>query len=312
MHINNKLGCMFGLAIGDSLGLPIQFLQRDTYVPISDYRAGGSFNTVEGEYSDDTAMALCLTDSLINCQEHNAKDQLDRYLLWLNEGYMSTRTKAFDIGNTVYESLMHYEKTGITITPFNTENYSGNGSLMRLAPVVLFYANDIHNAVYYAGESSKTTHASPIAIDACRYLAYVLVKLFKGQSKNFLFNDEGIAEKRLFFYDNPLHKEINKISEGSFLQKVRDDIASSGYVVHTLEASMWSFFYSDSFQEGILKAVNLGDDADTVGAVTGQLLGAYYGIDKIPSSFIYRLLNNDFILRQTQRLIDNDLFSKNV
>jgi len=301
-ELNRNKGCLLGLAIGDALGSPLQFKKRDTYLHVRGYSSGGKFDSQKGEYTDDTAMALCLADSLINSKGFVAKNQLDTYVKWLKDGYMSTRDEAYDIGITIFSSLVHYLETGQITTHINEEENSGNGSLMRLAPVVMLYADNIDQAVSFAGKSSLTTHASLIAVDACKYFAYFLTLILNGTSKSELFNEESFVQMQAYFKDKPLHPEIVKIANGSYTGKKRDEIKSSGYVVHTLEAALWAFYNGETFKDTVLKAANLGDDADTVGAVTGQLAGAYYGLDKIDSIFLDELFNRELILEMAEKL----------
>ena len=301
-RLNKFQGCFIGLAVGDALGAPIQFMERDTYFHVMGYTKGGVFYSQKGEYTDDTAMALCLAESLINSKGFDAKDQLNTYVRWLKNGYMSTRNEAYDIGITICSSIVYYMETAKTTTHINQEKYSGNGSLMRLAPVILFNADNIENAVLYAGQSSLTTHASPIAVDACRYLAYFLTLILDGASKHELFSDEATQQMNKFFKNEPLHPEVIKIANGSYVGKKRHEIKSSGYVVHTLEAALWAFYYGETFKDTMLSAVNLGDDADTVGAVTGQIAGAYYGLNKIDTIFLEKLFNKKLILEMSEKL----------
>jgi len=304
--MSNKLdrykGCFVALVVGDALGSPIQFKKRDTYLHVRGYTKGGEFDSTKGEYTDDTAMALCLAGSLINSNGFDAKNQLDTYVRWLRDGYMSTRDKAYDIGLTIFKSITYYMETGKTTTYLNQEEDSGNGSLMRLAPVVMYYADDIDKAVLYAGTSSLTTHASPIAVDSCRYFAYFLTLILNGTRKSELFNDEGTRKMQNYFKDKPLHQEVMKVANGSYVGKKRFEIKSSGYVIHTLEASLWAFHYGETFKDTMLSAVNLGDDADTVGAVTGQLAGAYFGLEKIDDIFLEELFNRELILEMAKNL----------
>lgn len=304
VKLDRYRGSFIALAIGDALGAPIQFKTRDTYLHLVAYTQGGKFNSQKGEYTDDTAMALCLAQSLIDSNGFAAHSQLENYVKWLRDGYMSTRDKAFDIGFTVYQSVLNYMHTKETTTPLKQEEYSGNGSLMRLAPVVLYYADDIQKAVFYAGKSSLTTHSSPIAVDGCRYFAYILTQLLHGAHKFELFTPQEMEKMNHFFKKEPLHPEISKIANGSFLTKTREQISSSGYIVHTLEASLWAFYNGKSFKESLLKAVNLGDDADTVGAVTGQLCGAFYGFSQIDDDFLSKLYNKNLILELADKLYD--------
>jgi len=301
-NIDRYKGCFIALAVGDALGSPIQFKKRDTYPHVRGYTAGGVFNAAKGEYTDDTAMALCLAKSLINSHGFNAKNQLDTYIRWLNDGYMSTRDEAYDIGQTVLKSIAYYSKTGKTTTYLNHEKDSGNGSLMRLAPVIMYYAGDIDKAVLFAGKSSQTTHASRIAVDACRYFAYVLTLIFNGTSKQELFNSNGIDKMQNYFKNKSLHQEVMKIAKGSYFHKSRKEIFSSGYVIHTMEAALWAFYNEKTFKDTMLNAVNLGDDADTVGAVAGQLAGAYYGIGQIDEMFLTELFNKVLITELAEKL----------
>lgn len=295
-------GCLIALAVGDALGSPIQFKKRDTYLHVRGYTQGGNFDSDKGEYTDDTSMALCLAYSLIRSKGFDAKNQLDTYVRWLRDGYMSTRDKAYDIGLTIFKSITYYMETEKTITYLNQEEDSGNGSLMRLAPVVMYYVDDIDKAILYAGKSSLTTHASPIAVDACRYFAYFLTLVLNGAHKSELFNDEATKKMQNYFKDMPLHKEVMRVANGSYVGKYREDIKSSGYVIHTLEAALWAFHYGETFKDTLLCAVNLGDDADTVGAVTGQLAGAYYGLSQIDNIFLEKLFNREMILEMAENL----------
>jgi ADP-ribosyl-[dinitrogen reductase] hydrolase len=171
----------------------------------------------------------------------------------------------------------------------STDPFSaGNGSLSRLAPVVLFFSDDFETAIYFAGESSRTTHQAIEAIDACRYFAALLFGAINGESKEKLLT--GLySPVPGYWSDHPLTPSIEQIARGSYKNKPRDQIASSGYVVHTLEAALWAFYRNDDFRSGLLEAVNLAGDADSVGAVYGQLAGAYYGETSLPIEWILHL-----------------------
>ena len=180
IKLNRLKGCMLGLAIGDAMGAPVEFMKRGTFEPVTGYRSGGKFRLNAGEWTDDTAMALCLAQSLIDCKGFDPIDQLNKYLEWLDSGYMSCTGKMVGLGKTCWRSLVRYRRTGQPYTDIKHEKFSGNGSLMRLAPICIYYATDLDKAVHYAALSSKTTHGSPIAIDACRYFAYIVVHLLNG------------------------------------------------------------------------------------------------------------------------------------
>jgi ADP-ribosyl-[dinitrogen reductase] hydrolase len=153
--------------------------------------------------------------------------------------------------------------------------------------------------------SSQITHGSPIAIDSCRYSAYVVVHLLLGYDKNIIFSNQFIDDVHTFFNDSPLHKTLEPIVNGEFMTKSEDEIYSTGYSIDSLEASMWSFYHTNSFEEAILKAVNLGDDTDTVGAITGQISGAYYSYDSIPEKWVKGLSQYELIKSVTHKLINH-------
>ena len=304
MNKKRLKGCILGLAIGDAMGAPVEFLPRHSFEPITRYRSGGKFRLNAGEWTDDTAMALCLAQSLVECKGFNPINQLDKYLQWIDTGYMSCTGKMVGLGKTCMRSLIRYRVNGKAYTDVKHEKFSGNGSLMRLAPIAIFYANDLDLAVHYAGLSSATTHGSPIAVDSCRYFAYLIVHLLRGTTKEDLYSD-GFREKTYkYFHKNVLHYALIPIVNGVFIDKTEDEIFTSGYVIHSLEASLWCFYHTDSFEEAILKAVNLGNDADTVGAITGQLAGVYYGVDGISKDLLLGLKQLKLIENIIDRLVE--------
>ena len=299
---NRLKGCMLGLAIGDAMGAPVEFMKRGTFEPVTGYRSGGKFRLNAGEWTDDTAMALCLAQSIIDSNGFDPIDQLDKYLEWIDSGYMSCTGKMVGLGKTCWRSLIRYRRTGQAYTDIKHEKFSGNGSLMRLAPICIYYADDLDKAVHYAALSSKITHGSPIAVDCCRYFAYVILKIMNGAKKDTLFSDSFVSDVYKYFSNEPLHRELNSIIGCEYISKREDEIQSSGYAIHSLEASLWSFYHTNTFEEAILKSVNLGDDADTVGAITGQLVGAFYGVDGIPDELIEGLSKSGEIGMMAEKL----------
>lgn len=277
-------GCLLGLAVGDALGTTLEFRPPGSFAPITDMVGGGPFNLKPGEWTDDTSMALCLAESLIECQGFNPKDQMERYIRWWKEGHLSSTGSCFDIGNTTRAALATFLKTGDPISGPSDSYSAGNGSLMRLAPVPMFYAREPIEAIEKSGESSRTTHGAAVAIDACRYLGALIVGALQGQEKDILLSKH-YSPAPGYWHDKPLIPEIAAIATGSFKEKNPQQIKGTGYVVPSLEAALWAFYNSDSFREGCLLAVNLGDDADTTGAIYGQIAGAFYGVDGIPRSW---------------------------
>lgn len=277
-------GCLLGLAAGDALGTTVEFKAPGSFVPLTDMVGSGPFGLKKGQWTDDTSMALCLAESLLTCRTFDARDQMQRYIRWWKEGHLSSTGRCFDIGNTVYGALQRYLSTGEPFAGSTDPHTAGNGSLMRLAPVPLFFAANPEEAIRMSAESSRTTHGATTCLDACRYFGGLLVGAIQGVSKEELLAPRYAPVERLWERE-PLCPAIDDIAGGSFKRKAPPAIVGSGYVVEALEAALWAFSRSSSFQEGALLAVNLGDDADTTGAIFGQLAGAYYGIAGIPQAW---------------------------
>lgn len=300
--IERYRGCLLGLAVGDALGTTIEFQAPNTFEPIGNIVGGGPFHLKPGEWTDDTSMALCLAESLIECQGFNPTDQLERYLRWYREGHLSSTGYCFDIGSTVRSALLRFEKTGEASCASTDPKSAGNGSIMRLAPVPLFYANDPAIAIEKSGESSKTTHGAKIAVDACRYFGALIVGAVNGVNKEELLS-EYYSPTHSYWMQHPLTPEIDEIARGSFKHLQPPEIKGSGYVAKSLEASLWAFYHSNSFREGCIMAVNLGDDADTTGAVYGQLAGAYCGENGIPQNWLDKIAKRELITSYAEKLM---------
>jgi ADP-ribosyl-[dinitrogen reductase] hydrolase len=298
-------GALLGLAVGDALGTTLEFKAPGTFKPITDMVGGGPFGLKPGQWTDDTSMALCLAESLIEKRGFDPKDQMDRYCRWWKEGYLSSTETCFDIGITVKTALAFYLRTGKPFAGLTDPFSAGNGSLMRLAPVVLAFRRNFDLAIHNAGESSRTTHAAPTTIDACRYFAGLFLGALEGRSMDELLTSFFCpATDQEYSKRHSLSPEIAEIAHGSFKQREPPAIIGSGFVVRSLEAALWAFHRSDSFREGALRAVNLGDDADTTGAIYGQLAGAYYGVNAIPEGWIERLARREFIAETADALFD--------
>ena len=303
-------GCLLGLAAGDALGTTLEFKRPGTFAPLTDMVGGGPFGLEAGQWTDDTSMALCLAESLLECHGFDARDQMRRYVRWWQEGYLSSTGTCFDIGGTVSAALRKFsleeERTGQgnPLAGSTDPHAAGNGSLMRLAPVPLFFAPaGAREAVARAGESSRTTHGTATAVDACRYLAALILGALAGAPKEELlrpgFAPAGAAD---LWHAIPLAEPVAAVAAGSFRTKPSTRIRGTGYVVDSLEAALWAFERSSSFEEGALLAVNLGEDADTTGAVYGQLAGAFYGETGIPAGWLAKLHQRGFITGLADRL----------
>ena len=294
-------GAMLGLAVGDALGTTLEFARRDAHPPVTDMVGGGPFGLGPGQWTDDTSMALCLAASLIESSDFDPVDQMSRYVRWWRSGYMSATGSCFDIGATTAAALARFEREGVAFAGSADSRSAGNGSLMRLAPVVLRYANAPEEALARAVDTSRTTHAAPDAVDACCYFASLLLGTLADVDKHDLLDTDFSPQCGGSLSLSP---PVAAVAAGSFKRKERHEISSSGYVVHTLEAALWSFHNSTTFRDGALVAVNLADDADTVGAVYGQLAGAYYGEQGIPAAWLKQLALGQEIAALAERLLE--------
>lgn len=297
-------GALIGLAVGDALGTTVEFAPPGTFEPVSDIVGGGPFKLAPGEWTDDTSMALCLAESILESAGFDATDQMRRYARWWHEGHLSSNGRCFDIGNTVYAALSEFEQTGNPFSGSTDVRAGGNGSLMRLAPVPLYFAGSMSDAVRHAADSSRTTHGAIEAVDACKVMCALMVLAIRGISKSELLDATAfrLAIGTAFDVD-ALAPRISQIVDGSFKIKQPPAIRGTGYVVDSLEAALWAFHHSSSFEDGVLKAVNLGDDADTTGAVYGQLAGCYYGVDDIPARWVATLAHCEMIAEFADRLL---------
>lgn len=281
-------GALLGLAAGDAVGTTLEFQAPGSFEPLTDMVGGGPFHLAPGQWTDDTSMALCLAESLIEKQGFDPVDQLERYTLWQEEGHLSSTGHCFDIGITVSGALTRFAKAHGPYCGSDDPDKAGNGSIMRLAPVPMAYFFQPEEAIARSLESSRTTHQAPTTLDACRYFGGLILGALQGEAKETLLGDHYSPVPGLFERE-PLGPEVDAIAAGSFKRKQPPEIRGTGYVVDSLEAALWAFYRSASFEEGCLMAANLGNDADTTAAVYGQLAGAYYGVEGIPASWRAKL-----------------------
>lgn len=280
-------GCLLGLAVCDALGTTLEFAKRDS-ATITDMIGGGPYKLMPGQWTDDTSMALCSAESLIANQGFNPKSHMALFKQWRDTGKNSSKEHCFDIGYTVNAAISNYVKYGTALAGPIDPKSAGNGSLMRIAPDILFHFFSAYEIDDIVAVSSRITHGAIEAVDACRYFGALLHGVMAGRSKQELLAGIYYPEAN-FWEDRPLCESINNIANGSFKFKDRSEIKSSGYVVDTLEAALWAFYATETFKEGALLAVNLAGDADTIGAVYGQIAGAYYMEPQIPISWLNKL-----------------------
>jgi ADP-ribosyl-[dinitrogen reductase] hydrolase len=291
---SRQRGCLIGLACGDAVGTTVEFCARDTFPPVTDMIGGGPFRLPPGAWTDDTSMALCLASSLADLGRFDAADQMRRYCDWFQHGYLSSTGRCFDIGTTTRRSLVRFLQSGNPFSALADAHLAGNGCIMRLAPVPLFFYPAVTEAVHWAAESARTTHAAPECLESSQLLAALICSALGGGSKDaILFGQDA---------DRFCCPKVRGIALGDYRHKGAEAISGSGYVIHCLEAAAWCFWKTNSFREAVLLAVNLGDDADTTAAVCGQLAGAYYGEEGIPPDWLARLVMADEIRSLADRL----------
>jgi ADP-ribosylglycohydrolase/protein-tyrosine phosphatase len=289
---------LIGLAVGDALGAAVEFSGPGRFAPVTYYRNGGPHGLNAGEWTDDTSMALALADSMASVG-WDLNDQASRYVEWWKSGKYSVNGRCFDIGITTRSALSNFLVTKDALSSGDSsERASGNGSIMRLAPVPIRYAglypNRVNDLSRLAEESSVPTHASEQCRSACRYLGMMLGALIQGEDRVAVLSPDWKPLQHLSEI-KPLHPLIQEVARGSFRHKRPPAIQGSGWVVKSLEAALWAFHDANSFEEAVLRAVNLGDDADTTGAICGQLAGAYWGESGIPEPLRSGLARTDLL-----------------
>ena len=288
------VGALLGLAVGDAVGTTLEFQARDSAPRLVDLVGGGPFALRPGCWTDDTAMALALADSLLKSGDLDCRDLMDRFEAWRHSGEYSCTGSCFDIGITTSQALDRYLRAGDPLAGSTDPGTAGNGSLMRLAPVALRHWRDRASLDRVAAQQSRTTHAALEAVDACRAFAGLLADAISGMPRRSVLAPRGFEGSA----------SIARILAGSWRGRARDTIQSSGYVVHTLEAAIWSVARTADFRNAVLLAANLADDADTVAAVTGQLAGSLYGLSGIPEKWLGRIAWRERLLDTARGLLD--------
>ena len=282
-----------GLAVGDALGTTLEFQPPGSFAPITDMTGGGPFNLQPGQWTDDTAMALCLATSLVERGGFDPYDQMQRYVRWYRQGYLSSTGQCFDIGNTVRAALERFERSGEPMAGSTDPHSAGNGGLMRLAPVAMAWALQAPETSHFAAEATRTTHAAEEALDASRLFATQLRHALNGEDKHIILVGHRARVSA---------PAIVEIAKGDVASWEQQGIVGSGYVVDSLRAALWCFATTDDFASAVLKAANLGDDADTTAAICGQLAGAYYGVQAIREDWRNAIVMADTINQLSDQL----------
>jgi ADP-ribosyl-[dinitrogen reductase] hydrolase len=298
---NSVKAGIFGVCIGDALGVPVEFRSREQLKrsPVTKMRALGTHHQPIGTWSDDGSLTLCLADSL--CNGYDLEDIALKFLQWYNAEIWTPHGRVFDIGIATREAIYKISKGYKLVLCGGTSEYdNGNGSLMRILPLLFYIKNlPIEQRFDITKEVSSITHAHIRSILACFIYLEFLLEILNGSEKfeayqkmkstvrNFLDNNGNCSQDELYKFERILNNNIYDYEEAK--------ISSSGYVLHSLEASLWCLLNSESYSEAVLKAVNLGEDTDTTGAITGGIAGIYYGFENIPEDWVSELVRKDDI-----------------
>jgi len=296
--VSRYRGCLLGLACGDAVGTTVEFSPRGSFDTVTDMVGEGPFGLKAGQWTDDTSMALCLAASLVENKQFDAHDQMTRYCRWRDDGYMSSTGDCFDIGGTVARALSAFQRSNDPFSGSPNPESAGNGCIMRLAPVPMFFHPDRVAAIHMSGESARTTHGAPECIDASRLFGAMLFQSLSGATKEEILFGHGV--------DDLTTPKVKAVARGKYRNKSQYEIRGTGYVVESLEAALWCFDTTDNFRDAILTAANLGDDADTTAAVCGQIAGAHYGKQGIPSQWLKKLAMRSEIERLADALHGRD------
>ena len=300
---------IFGVAVGDALGVPVEFSSRERMVdnPLTDMIGFGTYNLPKGTWSDDSTMTFCLAETLLD-DEFDLKKLANRFINWVDWGYWTPYGELFDIGNTTKKSIDtlrtidNPEKAG-----GSHESDNGNGSLMRILPLILDIGELPISLTYNKVKSvSSLTHSHERSVNACFYYLTFARYIILGHSKESSyqltnatvineFKERRITDKEFYEFKNILDGDLHNLP----ISKIR----GSGYVIHSLEASLWSLLNANSYEEAVLKAVNLGEDTDTTAAITGGISALCFGYNSIPVGWVESLAKKEEIERLVKRLI---------
>ena len=298
MKVENGI---IGFVVGDTMGVPVEFNSREKLLlnPVTEMLEYGTHNMPKGCWSDDTSMTLATMDSIIKCKEINTNDMADKFIKWYRNGEYTATGIMFDIGTTTQQALVKYQR-GIDIASKcggEREYDNGNGSLMRMLPIAYYsYLKVLEDIeiLKIVKEVSSITHRHPISILGCYIYVRLAIELLKGKELLQAYQEikkldySYFTEDTIYRYERILNNDIGLYSI--------NDISSNGYIVSTLEAVIWTLINSKSFNETIIKAINLGEDTDTVGACVGGLAGIYYGIENINQKWKDNILRYDYII----------------
>lgn len=298
---------IMGFAVGDALGVPVEFINRERlrHFPVRDMLEYGTHHQPKGTWSDDTSMTVAAMDSIIEKEEIDYNDIMQKFLEWVQNSKYTATGDFFDIGNATRQAISNYARG---VDPLNcgstSERSNGNGSLMRILPFV-FYAYykgmDYDSEVELINNASRLTHGHDISMLGCRIYADFIKELLNGASKYDAYANLQNYDYSKYYSQNAI-AYYKRVLSGKLMDIGVNGIKSSGFVVDSLEASIWSVLHSITYKDAVLKAVNLGEDTDTIGAITGSIAGILYGYDKIPKEWINNLQSKDYLLKMCDGL----------
>lgn len=289
MNLRERLlGGLWGAVVGDALGVPVEFQERGTLQrkPVVGMRGYGTHHQPPGTWSDDSSLMLCTVASLTERNGLDFDDLSKRFVAWLYEGYMTPRGKVFDVGNATRSAIGRLQDgTPPTLAGGSDEGSNGNGSLMRILPIALFQPPSFKELLYAAHRASALTHRHPRSQIACGIYCLIATDLMSGKSPLEAYH-RAIEFASTYYKDHTEFaaelKHFERFLSGQIPKLPEDKISSGTYVIQTLEASVWCLTITDTFQDAVLRAVNLGEDTDTTGTITGGLAGLWYGIENNP------------------------------
>jgi ADP-ribosyl-[dinitrogen reductase] hydrolase len=306
----NIKSCFLGLAVGDALGVPVEFRHRSYFkdYPVKEMLGYGTWNQPPGTWSDDSSLTFCQAESLVN--DYRPEDIGQKFVAWYTTGYWGAHHKLFDIGQTTRFSIARIkEGEDPRFAGAVDEDSNGNGSLMRISPAALFFCDAEDNVLFERiREISAMTHGHFRSAFSCFLFSKYLIELFKGEDKYIALEKIAVSVKEFARQNNFNIEEIklfDRILSGDIRYAKADTIESSGYVLHTLEASLWCFLTTDTYEDAVLKAVNLGGDTDTTGCVTGAVAGLYYGESSIPLIWLVCLAREKDIIKLAEDFTDS-------
>ena len=300
---------LFGIAVGDALGVPVEFKSRESICknPVKDMTGYGTYNQPPGTWSDDSSLTFCLAEALT--QNFDLKNVAKNFVKWAYEAYWTAHNKVFDIGISTRKAIANLANGENPLSAgCYDESSNGNGSLMRILPLLVYLKDkEIDERFFITKQVSSITHGHIRSVIACFYYLEFARQILQGKGKYRIYNNlqseisdylekHSINPKEIAQFDRLLKNQICSLSE--------NEIRGSGYVIHTLEASIWCLLKTESFEDAVLKAVNLGEDTDTTGAVTGGLAGLLYGFDTIPKKWSLIIARYNDINDLAERVAD--------